>query len=299
MTNRVKTLIFAICATFFWSTTFLIGRYLLGGHRIDAYSLVFSRFLIGGILTLIISVFVGDKFRTNWRELWLLLVVAFFLYFGMSVLLFIGQGRCSAIVAAIFLESVPVMIFSVIELIKKRQFDLDKILFMGIALLGCVLILSKGNSIISVSLFGVLALLLSAISWVVGSILLKKVDMKHNMIFKSGITQLMGALLTLPIIFYLSEHNLLIIPRESFELLQVLAMGVFPTALAFIFWNRAINLGELHLALLCQNMTPVFTVIWSILILGEHLSLINVVGIVLVISVLLLSSLVRRKTSKG
>ena len=59
-------------------------------------------------------------------------------------------------------------------------------------------------------------------------------------------------------------------------------MAIFPSALAYIAWGVALKQCEMWKLLLTQNLTPVFTMVGSFLLLGEKLTLFNVTGMVLV-----------------
>lgn len=291
MNKNQKTIFYGILATLCWSSTFLFGKNLISNNLIDPYSLVFFRFFIGGVFTLLIAIVSKEKISKNefiGKNGFLLLSSSFFLYFAMSIFLFVGQRYCNATTAAIFLESMPVVLLLLIEIIIKRKFNLDKFLIVILGCLGCLLVLKKANqsfmASISVDLWGLTALLISALSWVMGSIIVKKINFDKNITAKTAIMQLFAAIFCLPLLLFF-KTKLIFIP--TFEVyFQVIFMSIFPTAAAFILWNIAIRSGELYLALMCQNMTPVFTIIFAYFLLNEKLDLINLIGVFIVISTL-------------
>jgi drug/metabolite transporter (DMT)-like permease len=87
----------------------------------------------------------------------------------------------------------------------------------------------------------------------------------------------------------------LILPVTPEAWIGVGVMAVFPSALAYIAWGVALKQCEMWKLLLTQNLTPVFTMIGSFLLLGEKLTFFNILGMCLVFGGLIFVVLAGRK----
>ena len=62
----------------------------------------------------------------------------------------------------------------------------------------------------------------------------------------------------------------------------ILALNIFPSVLAYLFWNRALKLIEANQVAIFQYLIPVYTTIISVIFLGERLRGYHVAGGVLI-----------------
>jgi drug/metabolite transporter (DMT)-like permease len=71
------------------------------------------------------------------------------------------------------------------------------------------------------------------------------------------------------------------------------------TALAFFTWYEAMNKIELSLLNVMQYLSPIFTIILAMFLLGETVSILNVGGIILVIIGIAFTVVTPQKTIEG
>ncbi len=228
----------ALLAIVCWSSAFLVARFLLGGDaRVDPVSLVFYRFLIGSAAILGYAAWRKESLRfRSLREFMQMLAVAFFMLFLMSLLFFIGQQTASAITAALFLESGPAIIAIVWKLIRRHPTERREILAVGCGLLGCMFVLNmismRGFHYGFASWLGQLALIGSAVSWVIGSAIGRKLMAAPNRVVLMGYCELASAVMVIPFLFIF--HSQLIIPAGWGTWGAIVLLGLVPTAAAFI-----------------------------------------------------------------
>ena len=70
-------------------------------------------------------------------------------------------------------------------------------------------------------------------------------------------------------------------------------MSLFSVFLGFFAWYKGLALGGVARAGQVQLLQPVLTVVWSALLLGEHIGAATVVAALFVVGVALLSRLTR------
>jgi drug/metabolite transporter (DMT)-like permease len=276
----------SLASAFLWSTTFVCGRYLLGDGLVDPISLSFIRFAIGGGILFglgilffrkkLLSVSPADLFKLG--GLGLLGVV------GMSVFLFYGQEKTTAINSSMIMQVNPVIILFagllIGETIGKKQ-----IVGIALSLLGCFMILN----IISLDGFnyepshvkGDALVFLSALCWAAYSVFGKKLVKKVGGYSATTWAMLFGALeLLLFRLFLPLDYHL---PGNLFPWTIIVYLAVFPTAVAFFAWYEAMDKIDLSLLSVMQYLTPVFTIFLSWLFLGEKFTAWKFLGLCLVI----------------
>ncbi len=69
-----------------------------------------------------------------------------------------------------------------------------------------------------------------------------------------------------------------------------LYLGLFPTALALLFFNMAVDIVGPNRAGLCNHLVPVFATILAVLFLGERLALFHLVGVAFIAAGLYLAT---------
>jgi drug/metabolite transporter (DMT)-like permease len=96
-----------------------------------------------------------------------------------------------------------------------------------------------------------------------------------------------GTLLLIP----LGVWQLVSIPwhLDLFKLMFIIYMGCFVTGFAFFLNLYGINLIGSGRASIFNNLQPVFSIVLSVLILGESLAIYHLIGFVLVVSGIVLS----------
>lgn len=158
------------------------------------------------------------------------------------------------------------------------------------ALAGILLISFNGQSTFKLNPFGDVLALLAAAVWAAFSILTRKIGGFHyntvqatRRIFLYGLVFMMPALF----IFHFSPRmNLLIQPVYLFNLL-FLCLGA--SALCFVTWNSAVKiLGAVKTSVYIY-MVPVITVVTSVLVLQEQITVVAAFGIILTVTGLFLS----------
>ena len=103
---------YSLLSAFLWSTTFVCARYLLVNKQVDPLTLAFIRFSLGALMLLIFGLLCRRKALTlpRGRDLGSMAILALFGIGGMSVLLFFGQQRTTAINSSLIMQLNPVFI---------------------------------------------------------------------------------------------------------------------------------------------------------------------------------------------
>lgn len=281
-----KGLFWGLLNSFLWGTTFICSRYLMKNGSVDAITVSLIRFSIGScILFLLGIVFYRDRiFKVNKKDITELALLGALGVGAASVLLFAGQKSATAINSALVIELNPIIILflglGIGEKIKKFQYIG---IFLG--LLGCLMAIGiikpSGISIDTHHINGELVLFVSGICWACYTVFSKK------------ITQRLGGFVSICWIMLAAAAELLIVrllipydyvnPLGTETWMIILYLSVFPTAVAYFAWSEALTKIKLSLLNIMQYLTPVFTIILAWILLGESMSLLNIIGACMVL----------------
>lgn len=220
--------------------------------------------------------------RQNWRPLALLGFLGISCF---NTLLYVGVQTTTAINGALIQTTMPALIILISwGLYGERVRPLH---WLGVALCtaGALLIVVRGDWQVLVSLSlvtGDALILLAVFLYGLYSVLLRKRPPLRPASFLAT-TFGMGVLLLLP--FYMWELATNPMPA-TFNLQAISAllyMAIGPSILAYICWNRGIELLGASKGGLFINFVPLFAAVLSILFLGEHLQWFHPAGMALIV----------------
>ena len=160
-----------------------------------------------------------------------------------------------------------------------------------LSLAGVLTIIAKGNLdlLLSLSLnWGDLLIFIAVVGYAAYSALLRKRPVMHPLSFLA-VTFILGDLILSP--FYVWENlagNVMQFNRVT--LLAVAYVSVFPSILAYLCFNRGVELAGANRAGLFFHLMPLFGSIMAILFLGERFRPFHAFGILLILGGILLAT---------
>ena len=158
------------------------------------------------------------------------------------------------------------------------------------AIIGIFLISLSRSAVLEINPVGDILALLAAIVWAVYSILSRKISQfGHNTIQTTRRIFCYGLIILTPILFLSPfEWGLERFARPS-NLFNILFLGMGASALCFVTWNLAVRkLGAVKTSVYIY-LVPVITVVTSVIVLSERITLMSAVGTILALSGLLIS----------
>jgi drug/metabolite transporter (DMT)-like permease len=152
------------------------------------------------------------------------------------------------------------------------------------SLVGVLIIVTKGDLSVLLTLEvarGDIWILTAVTVWGLYSVLLRKLPPELAGLPLLGYTVLMGVLGIAPL--YLWEIGTgTIVQLNGITLITVTYVAIFPSLLAFLFWNRAVRQVGPNRAGQFIHLIPVFGSVLSVLLLGERLHMYHLAGILFV-----------------
>lgn len=149
----------------------------------------------------------------------------------------------------------------------------------AIALAGvATVVLSGAEASLGGGILGDILSLMAAICWSVYALVLRKLHPFYSAIYITRKTFFYGFITALPMIF-VDSHKL---PAEAFRSIDVwvnlITLAVFASSLAFVIWAWVVGkIGAVKAGNYCY-FQPIVTMIFSVIMLGDILSLGGVIG---------------------
>jgi drug/metabolite transporter (DMT)-like permease len=269
----------------FWAGNFVIGRAMK--NSIPPISLAFWRWTLALGILLPFSL---PHLRAEWPLVrqnlrWLVLFgvlgVACF-----NTFVYIGLHSTTATNALIINSVIPILIVLLSRLLVATPVSARQAFGIALSLSGVLTIICRANLDVLMTLKingGDAWILLAVLSWAFYTFLLRHRPANlHPLSFLTAIIVIGLIPLSLLYTWKLSQG-------ERFELnpaniSSILYVALFPSVLAFIFWNQSVRDVGPNKAGLFLYLMPVFGTILSIIFLGETFHLFQLVGIGLIFS---------------
>jgi len=278
--------LFLSLTALFWAGNFVLGRSM---HLVvSPIVMAEMRWLLA---LLIIFPFLLPKLKKNkaiilqhWPILTLLSILSVACF---NTFIYLGLTITTATNATILQSVIPIAILILSAFWLKEAVSKQQWLGVFISLSGVLILITKGDisSLLDYSINqGDIYVLIAVFFWAIYSILLRYRPAELDGFTFFGITVLIGSIALLP--FSLIEYHYYspVIVWKNSTVLTILYMAIFPSILAYIFWNKGVSeLGAAKAGLFIHLM-PCFGLILSSVFLNEKVYLFHIGGILLIFS---------------
>lgn len=265
-----------------WAGNIVLARGVI--HIIAPIGFAFWRWALASLLLL---PFALQYARKDWplliRHWKIMLFLSLTGISSFNTLLYIAVHTTTAINGSLIQTTMPAFIILVSLIAFKETVTRLQSLGVGLSILGACLVVLRGRFITILDLSfveGDLLLLLAVLLYALYSAFLRRRPAIHPLSFLIY-TFCIGTLGLLPLYLWELTYS------PAFELnLKVISsivyVAMFPSIVAFLCWNRGIELIGANRAGLFINLVPVFASIMAIIWLGESLRVFQIVGMILI-----------------
>lgn len=285
-------MIYLFLAAFLWGTSFVAGK--IAYDMLDPALVIVFRLWIAMLLLLPSSWrfyqnhFAKSNVQTTSvfikKDYYLLVILGLLTYpitFGLQ---FLGLDLITASLAATIIGIEPIMVVLVGYLFFKEKPSLF-ILALGIlAFIGVSMVVGNpfNEAFDSASLLGCLLVLLSTLVVAFWLRLSKGLLAKMSAKIYTAVTLQFGTLIGTPVLLLLVKDWQINVSLQG--ILAIAYLGIGCSLFATWLWNKGLEVTSANNSGLVLALEPVFGVLLAVLLLGEQLTLINNLGIVLVIA---------------
>jgi drug/metabolite transporter (DMT)-like permease len=281
----------------FWAGNIVLGRYVAG--HVPPFALTFVRW--GGTF-LLLAPFAWPHLQRDWpvikRHLPLLLVLAFTGFAANNALSYWGLQHTQALNALLIQSSGPLFVALWSLVLFGIRLTWAQTVGIAISLLGVLVIILRGNlTTLSAIEFNAGDIMFTGALSVFGlySSLMPKRPPMHPLSLITFTTGA-GALMLVPLVGWeISTGDTLTF--DALTLATVAFVIVFPSTLAYLFFNRGIELIGPNRAAPFFHLVPVFGSAMAIAFLGEKPELFHLIGYALVLAGIFIAS--RRASARA
>ncbi|KAA1172783.1 DMT family transporter [Marinobacter salinexigens] len=214
-------------------------------------------------------------------------------------LLYIAATTTTATNIALINSTIPIFVALLAWLLLGDRTRPLQIIGIGLALLGIVTVVARGDLSVITGLQaqpGDLIMVAAVFSWGLFSVLLRRQAVPLPPLTFLTAQILLGTVVVLP--FYLTDFLFF---SGGFELsrstaIPLIYFGLFPGLLAYAFWNHGVLKVGPSKAAIFIYLTPVFASVLAWAFLGERIGLFHVIGGLLILTGLLLATRAGRPT---
>lgn len=279
-----------VLTNLFWAASMVIGRAV--HELVPPVALAFWRWLIALILVL---PFAWPQLRRDWpallRQWRLMLLLGTFGIGAYNSITYIGLQTTTALNALLMQSATPLAILLCSFVLFRERPSIRQVVAVLISLLGVAVIAGEGSPQalrLSVNR-GDGFILLGIAIYAIYAALLRRRPAVHPLSFLAA-TFAIGTANLLP--FYVWERmSGATLHATPGALLAILFLGVFPAFIAYLFFNRGVELIGANRAGQFIHLIPVFGSLLAVVALGESFHFYHLAGILLIAAGILLATI--------
>ncbi len=264
-----------------WSLAFAVAKVALADC--PPLLLLMVRFLIAGVVMLALAALRKREQALNWRDLASLAVIGIAnnaMYLGLG---YVGLRTVSAGLGTLVVSANPVLTAVLAAIFLGERLTWQKLagLALGVGGVGFIVAhrLSHGGSGDSVN--GLMFTFGALISIVGGTILYKKLAPKGGLLMGNAVQNIAGGLVLIPFAFSFESVGEIV---PSWRLLASLGyLTLLGSIVGYLLWQYLIREMGATAASAYHFLMPPLGVLFAWLLLGEHVALADVLGIVPVV----------------
>lgn len=278
----------AFISVFIWSALYVSTKILL--EHFNAFELLFLQFIIGYIFLLIIKpkrLVLEDKKDEIYFIICSLFGITIYNLFLNIAIDYSLASNVSVIIAA---SPLFTALISFLLKIEKPYFNF----FIGfiISIVGIIIITFNGKIELQLKPLGDIMAVISSIGWAVYSVFIVKItDKKYDFILSTRKIIFYGIVFMIPSFFFFDFNPNWAALKNPIVLFNMLFVAIFASGICFIIWNKATDLIGVLKTNVYVYLTPIITIIISIIVLKERMTFIAFIGITLTLIGVIVSEL--------
>ena len=259
-----------------WSFAFVAGK--IGVTDCPPLILLAARFSLAGVLILGISAFRREGWSLSWRDTLVFAILGVAnnaLYLGLG---YTGLQTVSAGLGALIVSANPVFTAVFAALFLGESLTWRKVTGLLLGIIGVGFIVWHRMSVGTDSLHGILFTLASLASIVAGTILFKVLAPKGSLWIGNGVQNLAAGLVLIPFAFTLADVGAIVPSLRLLEAFAFLTLG--GSILAYLLWFHLLKVCGATAASAYHFLMPPLGVLFAWMVLGEHVEIRDLMGIV-------------------
>jgi drug/metabolite transporter (DMT)-like permease len=259
-----------------WSFAFVAGK--IGVTYCPPLILLAARFSLAGLLILGFAAFQREAWQFTWRDVAVFAALGIAnnaLYLGLG---YTGLQSVSAGLGGLIVSANPIFTAALAALFLGERLTARKGLGLLLGIAGVAFIVWHRMSVGNDSLHGILFTLASLASIVAGTILFKLFAPKGSLWIGNGIQNMAAGLVLIPVALTFADVNAI---QPNLQLLGAFAFLVLGgSVLAYALWFHLLKTCGATEASAYHFIMPPLGILFAFLVLGEHVALRDLLGII-------------------
>lgn len=264
-----------------WAFSFIWTRVAI--HSFPPMTLIMLRLIIASVLLYLVAK-AGRKFQPLRRQDFkLFLLLAFFEPFLYFVGETFGLTMVESTLAAVIVSTIPLFAPLLAYVVLRERVGWASIGGIIVSLIGVFFVIYEPTGGFQANPWGVALMFLAVFSAICYATILRKIPTHYttyNVIFYQS---LLGLVFFIPTFFLTDFSNIQSIKITNEGIMSLLMLGVFASVVAFVLFAGAVRQVGVTRTNVFVNLIPVFTAVFSWLLLDEKLTLIKWFGILIVV----------------
>jgi drug/metabolite transporter (DMT)-like permease len=286
-TKNFKVYSLAIMAVVFWGLSYV--WYKVVYQYYDPATTMFLRLTISSLLLYLFARVWKRMQKIEKKDYWPFVFLSFFSPFCYFVGESYGLLYVTPTVAAVVIATIPVFSPLLAFIAFREKVGIINVFGFLISFFGVLIMVLDHEFRFTASPIGLFLLFFAVGSALINIIFLKKLAVKYNSFTIITVQNLLGAIFFFPV-FLITGFSDFISIQPTWELTgALLALAVFGSTLAFIFYTSSVRAIGIARTAIFTNLIPAVTAISSFLILREVIDLSKIAGMVIVVAGLLLT----------
>ncbi len=282
--NNTTLIILAFFSIYvIWGSTYLLNKIAVA--ELPPFMLASVRFVVAGILILVLCKFIGISIGISKRQLLNSIIAGFlFLTFGNGVVVWALKYVDSGF-AALEISAQPLLVLILMRILQGKKIQPMSIVGVVLGIIGIYLlvsqkeVLSKEDSIIGMAMIFVCML-----SWGYGSLFVGKADLPKNYFVNTGYQMSMGGVMLLIASISFGETWTSPLKWSPSVQLTMLLLIVFGSIVAFTSFNYLLKVISPEKVATSTYVNPIIALILGWYFLNEQITLQSVMAAVILLT---------------
>ncbi|AOH56586.1 hypothetical protein ABE28_019640 [Peribacillus muralis] len=270
MKNTLIGSLFLILASSIWGGMYVVVKVVV--TVIPPLELVWIRYLIALVALVSIGIVTKQKWKIKRQHIRMIMTISIVGYVISIVTQETGTMLSTAQMGAILTSTTPAFMVVFASLILKERLTFKKAISVSLATIGVIMIVGIDDINMS-SMLGGFSLIIAALTWALMSILIKCLPSDYSQIVVNAYATFIAFVVLTPLVITR-------LPKININDLSdpaiwggLLYLGVISTAIAFLLWNRGLQMLHASGGGVFFFFQPVVGTLLGWLILGETISI--------------------------
>lgn len=287
--NNFIVHISGVVAMVFWGLSFIWSTQVF--NYLNPTTTIFFRLIISCVFLGVLLFSLGLFEKVHKKDLKLFALAALFEPFLYFIFESYGLLNSAPVVSSAIIATIPLFTPIAAFFFLKERLTPWNIAGFIISFFGVIFMLLNKNLELTISVKGIVFLFSAVFVAVAYSIALRKLTMLYKPLTITFVQNILGMIYFIPMFFIMENVTPSQIAQIGGYILPLLSLGVFASSVAYTLWAYAFSKLGAAKANIYSNLIPVFTAIFSCIIIGEMINVQKIIGILFVIGGLILSQL--------